>query len=134
MGSEGIEGVRRTLALYCHLMDDGAYHEAADLFGDDGRWTIQGTTHTGAQEIRELLSTWPSPAGHKHLTVNSVIDVDGDSATAVSDFVVVRPSGGGGVVVRGGRYHDTLVRRPGGHWTFASRENRGTSFVGDERP
>lgn len=123
------EGVRRTLAIYCQLMDDGRYADAAALFVDDAQWTVQGVTHHGIDEIRALMSDWPVPTGGKHLTFNSVIDVDGDAAAAVSDYLMVRSTEIGGVVHRGGRYHDTLRRDRSGLWRFVARENRGSSFV-----
>ena len=129
MSADEIEGVRRTLALYCQLMDDGHHDEAVDLFDDDGCWTIQGATHQGINEIREMLSSMPLLESVKHVTTNSVIDIDGEVATAVSDFLVVRASDIGGVVLRAGRYHDSLRRSSSGRWKFVTRENRGTSFV-----
>lgn len=126
------DGVRRTLAIYCQLMDDGKYAEAADLFVSDARWTVQGVTYRGIDEIRRLMSGWPTPDGVKHLTFNSVIDIDDDVATVVSDYLMVRSTEIGGVVHRGGRYHDTLTHDQIGQWKFVTRENRGTSFVRDE--
>ena len=130
MIANDVEGVRRVLALYCQLMDDGRYDEVAQLFDPEGRWTVMGKTYAGVDEIRGLMSSWPSPAGTKHLTVNSIIDIDGELAAAVSDFVVVQGTEVGGVVHRSGRYHDTLRRDSSGRWMFLARDNRGSSLVG----
>ena len=46
----------------------------------------------------------------KHVTSNSLIDVDGDSATASTDYLFVRPTAEGPAIVAAGRYRDLLVR------------------------
>ena len=53
----------------------------------------------------------------------SVIDVDGDSAGVVSDwlFCTFTPEGGWSVLA-GGRYEDDLVRTPQG-WKFRCRRD-----------
>lgn len=132
--AEHIEGVRRTLAAYGQAMDDGRYDDAARLFHADARWVVGGVTHFGAEAIAAAMSGWPVRTGVKHLTVNSVIDIepDGEGARAVSDFFLVQAGELGGVVTRAGRYHDVLRRRASGTWVFAERENRGVSFVTDD--
>ncbi|MDF3312207.1 nuclear transport factor 2 family protein [Rhodococcus sp. T2V] len=129
MVANDIEGVRRTLAAYCQLMDDGDYGEAANLFHSDARWTVAGVVYNGITEIRNLVASWPVPDGIKHLTFNSIIDVDGGLATAVSDYLVMKATDIGGVAIRAGRYHDSLSRSASGEWKFSERENRGSSFV-----
>jgi hypothetical protein len=47
--------------------------------------------------------------------------VDGDTASAVSDYLVVRESESGLLPVMGGTYHDRFVRTPTG-WRFARKE------------
>lgn len=126
---DDVEGIRRTLALYCQLMDDARYDEVADLFTTDGRWNVQGSEHVGNQAIRSVMASWPGPSGTKHITANSVIDIDGDTASSVSDFVLFQPSPVGGVAVRAGRYRDSLRKDPTGQWLFARRENLGESLV-----
>ena len=129
--AEHIEGVRRTLAAYGQAMDDGRYDDAARLFAAEARWTVGGATHVGTAAIAEAMSGWPVRTGMKHLTANSVIDVEpgGERARAVSDFFLVQAGEFGGVVQRAGRYYDILQRTESGTWVFIERENRGTSFV-----
>ena len=53
---------------------------------------------------------------------NAIIDVEGDTARAVSDFVFMRREGGPDPLVKFiGRYADRFVRTPDG-WRFRRRE------------
>jgi hypothetical protein len=55
-----------------------------------------------------------------HYTTNIVIDVDGDAATAQSNWVVIQNSPEGPMIGSGGGYADTLVKM-GGRWFFKHR-------------
>jgi len=62
----------------------------------------------------------------KHLCVNSIIDVSGDTASVSSDFLKVNPiADGSGATGYGigtmGRYEDHFVRQ-GGEWKIAKRK------------
>ncbi|MFC9363270.1 nuclear transport factor 2 family protein [Rhodococcus sp. NPDC057014] len=129
MVTNDIEGVRRTLAAYCQLMDDGDYEEAVNLFHPDAQWTVAGVVYSGMNEIRDLVASWPVPDGIKHLTFNSIIDIENGIATAISDYLVMRATDIGGVAIRAGRYHDSLSQSQSGEWRFSARENRGSNFV-----
>ena len=60
---------------------------------------------------------------HQHYVVNRAVDLDGDSATAVSYlYNPCRLAGGDRVLEEGGRYHDTLLRTPDGWRITARRE------------
>ena len=57
-----------------------------------------------------------------HVISNPIIDVDGDEATAESDFVVVnRDDDGRAYISLVGRYRDQLNRQPDGRWLIAKR-------------
>jgi hypothetical protein len=62
----------------------------------------------------------PPEGRGKHITANSLVDVDGDGATARTDYLFVRPTAAGLIPVATGRYHDELVR-DGGRWRFRQR-------------
>jgi hypothetical protein len=60
----------------------------------------------------------------KHVTTNTVIEVDGERASAATDFVYVGRDGDEPLrVMNAGRYQDTLVNVDG-RWLFTSRTIR----------
>ena len=62
----------------------------------------------------------PDGSRGMHVTTNSLIDVDGDQATATTDYLFVRPVEQGISVIAAGRYYDRLVHH-GDQWQFAER-------------
>ena len=54
----------------------------------------------------------------KHYITNIIVTVDGERASAVSDYLVVRESHNGLMPVMGGTYKDSFVKTPAG-WRFA---------------
>ena len=116
-------GIRRTLAQYCHHCDDGDFDRLVALFAPDAV-VVYGTTQAhGHAQLRAFFVERQGLPGQrgKHLTLNSVVDVDRDRARALSDFVVLGVVDGSLTPVYGGRYRDDLVRREGG-WRFARRQ------------
>ena len=126
------EGVRRTLALYCQLCDDGRFDEWITLYTDDATFSVLGQTHQGHDAIKAFIeNAQPPEARGKHFMGQSVVDEDasGTRATAVSDYSFIsRTANGGYAITSSGRYHDELVRADDGRWLFRSREIR---FLGD---
>jgi len=122
------EAIRNLLALYCHHMDDGKYDAWSELFTEDGVWG-SAKPLVGRTALRKFIESYPAAIRQvsKHLTTNSVIDVTGETAEAVSDFVVVRRVRTGAIVVRGGRYTDKLIKKDG-RWLFARRDITSTAW------
>jgi hypothetical protein len=126
-----IEGIRRTLALYCQLCDDGRFDEWEQLFAADAEFSVLGDTHVGPAEIRAFIeAAQPPELRGKHVCANPLIDVDGagGTAAALTDYIFVGTSPEGMVVTSAGRYHDTFVR-DGDRWLFRTRR---IAFMGDE--
>jgi 3-phenylpropionate/cinnamic acid dioxygenase small subunit len=123
------EGVKRTLALYCHLCDDGRFDEWAELYAPDATFTVMGRTHEGPAAIKAFIENAQPPERRgKHVCANPLVDIDGDTATAVTDYVFVTRADGGFAITSAGRYHDRLVRNADGRWQFAERR---IVFLGD---
>ncbi len=59
---------------------------------------------------------------HKHLLFQPRVRLDGDRAAVESGFARLDESEGGPVLRSFGRYVDSLVRCPDGHWRFERRE------------
>jgi hypothetical protein len=116
--------IRRALAIYCHLCDDGDFAGLVDQFTPDGSFSYQGEVVSGQEQLRAWFeSKQPPERRGKHLTTNTVVDVHGDRADAASDFVFLRLSEGSAVpeIAIAGRYRDAL-HRSGERWLFARRE------------
>jgi hypothetical protein len=116
------EAIRRALALLCQLRDQDRYDEWIELFAKDGTFDYGTGVFRGRDAILAHV-TEHFPAYGKHLCVNSVIDVDGDEAGVLSDFVKLHPLGDGSTgfeVAAAGRYDDRFVRIDG-EWRLRSR-------------
>jgi 3-phenylpropionate/cinnamic acid dioxygenase small subunit len=120
------EAIRRTLAEYAHLCDDGRFEEWALLYTTDARFHVMGRTYEGREGAKGFIQKGQPPESRgKHICVNSVIDVDGDRATAVTDYIFINKAK---EVLSAGRYHDVLVRQPD-RWRFSERR---IVFMGDD--
>ena len=114
--------VRRTIAAYSQHCDDGRFDQWSELFAEDARLVVAGRTNAGRPDIRRYMeSVQPPEARGKHITSNSLVEVDGDSAVARTDYLFVRAGTEGLTLVAAGRYHDQLVR-DGSRWRFRRRE------------
>jgi 3-phenylpropionate/cinnamic acid dioxygenase small subunit len=121
---EDKEGIRELLARYCFLLDGYQLREFAALFTADGEWISRNGTAKGREAIERLLrGLVPPPAPgkrRKHFTANIIIDLSDDSATVISNFLVVRDSDAGPAIAVAGTYEDVVVRTLEG-WKFTSR-------------
>jgi uncharacterized protein (TIGR02246 family) len=115
------EEIRRTIGGYCQRLDDGRFDEWAELFTEDARLVLMGRVTTGRDAIRRYMEiVQPDGSRGMHVTTNSLIDVDGDQATATTDYLFVRPSDQGISVIAAGRYYDRLVHQRD-RWQFEER-------------
>jgi hypothetical protein len=111
-----------------------AFHD--DAVDDHGEGLFRGTPHgfvAWANGLHESIA-----GAHQHLTMNIVIELDGDSAHAESYVIVVfRRSDQESVDVLGARFADRLTRRDG-EWRIATRvalvEWGGTMQVNPDMP
>lgn len=112
--------IRNVIASYAHAADDGDGQGLAALFTADGGLESLGVTVTGRTELAALIHGIYH-ANLKHLQLNTVVDVDGDTATAVSDLMVQSAvPGTGWQTLAHGRYYDDLVRVDE-TWRFSRR-------------
>jgi len=114
--------ISRTLAEYCQLCDDGEFARLSERFTPGGSFAFGGDVVTGRDALEEWFAERQRPELRgKHLTTNAIIDVDGDHARSVSDFLFVRTIDGRVTPQVAGRYRDTFVRS-GGRWLIERRE------------
>jgi 3-phenylpropionate/cinnamic acid dioxygenase small subunit len=115
--------VGHVLARYCHLVDDGRFDELVELFTADGTFAFGDLAATGRWELRSWFEAMQPPELRgKHLTTNVIVDVDGDEAVAVSDFVFFAFRERRLVPMVAGRYRDELTRVDGG-WRIRRRDS-----------
>jgi 3-phenylpropionate/cinnamic acid dioxygenase small subunit len=122
MSSTPEEGIRRTLAQYAQLCDEGRFAEFGDLFEPDARFHVMGQTQVGRAAIEEWIAASQGPeARGKHAMLSSVIDLadDGRTARAWTDYLFVDQRQR---VTSVGRYHDELTASQDGRWRFTLRE------------
>jgi uncharacterized protein (TIGR02246 family) len=116
------DDIRELLARYCFHLDAGDFAAMADLFTPDGVWETAFGTGTGRDGIvaqAQSISTGERPR-RVHLTTNIVITLDGDTASAVSNWALIQNSPAGPSIGSGGAYRDRLVKSAG-QWYFKHR-------------
>ena len=114
------DGIRRTIAKYCQLFDAKKWDELAEIFAEDSSVTSRRGTFQGrANVIRDLQSAMTGDYHGTLFTANSWITVEGDAASAVSDFLEVEDT----QIVATGTYQETFTRS-GDSWLLASKEIR----------
>lgn len=127
--SEAHEAIRNLLARYCELMDAGDFDGLADLFTDGRLSDESGTTFAcGAPEIaarwHEQTILYDGSPRTRHLTANSIIDVDevAGTATARSSYVVLQATPDMSLEpIITGRYVDHFIRAEDASWRWDER-------------
>lgn len=122
---EDKDAIREAMGKYCHALDKCRFADVAALFVPDGEWVTDYGAARGRAEIEALLSNTVPRKGEgpqrKHYIANVVINLDGDMAHCVADYLVVREAEHGLIPGMGGTYRDTLRRQEGG-WFFLRKE------------
>lgn len=115
-------GIQRTLSLYCRLADTARWRELAELYQHDATHLSDTDPYVGRDEIFAFFASKNrGPGETMHLTSVPVVDVDGDSAVAESDYVAFLVTAAGPESLGLGQFHDRLVRSETGDWRFAFR-------------
>lgn len=113
--------IRRLLAEYCYHVDDGDVVSLLDCFTADAEFVFNGRGRAGHERLSKFFAATGAPEMRgKHMLANTVIDIDGDGATATSDFVFFARGDGGFTAALAGRYRDEL-RCEDGRWRLARR-------------
>jgi ketosteroid isomerase-like protein len=115
--------ILRTVAEYCHAIDERGGAGLADLFTEDAEFTMMGDTLRGRDAIAARFSTTPGggPSGIVHLAANPILDVTGDTATGIIDHLLLRRGDDGTFsVLIVGRWVDRYARA-GNRWCIAER-------------
>ena len=119
-------GIRRLLAACCQALDDGRFDEWASLYTEDCRFAVMGTRTRGRSDMRAIIEPFQTAELRgKHMISEPMIDFDGDTALATTDFAFVAKDN---KILQTGRYHD-ILRRGADGWQVAGRE---IVFTGDD--
>jgi 3-phenylpropionate/cinnamic acid dioxygenase small subunit len=122
---EAKDEIRELMAAYAQALDACRFVDVAACFAADGEWTTDYGAARGRAEIEAFIKSVVPVKGEgpqrKHYITNIIIKIDGDTASAVSDYLVVRESDDGLIPVMGGTYKDRFVKTPAG-WRFARKE------------
>lgn len=118
---EDKDAIRDVLHLYCQCMDEGRFAELGILFAADGEWVAPYRTARGPAGITAWLTqSVPTSPKRMHYVMNSLIRVNGDTAEAKSNYLVMVEGPDGPIPSVCGTYVDQLVRGPNG-WLFHRR-------------
>lgn len=121
--ADAVARITRTLASYAHALDDGRTDDAVAAFLPDGVSVLPGYgAIQGHDALRSAYASMKPTAPQRHVVSNiEVTDLDGSSATVLSDLVVLGKRDGRWAVLFVGRYADRL-RAEGEAWLFESRD------------
>ena len=115
------DAIRNTIARFCQHLDSRRFVEWTETFTEDGTFNA---LHGRAAILKMIqggeLATKPD-LRRQHAVTNSIIEVDGNTATATSDLAMYDRYGDGPVTVQTGRYYDRLARQSNGEWLFTER-------------
>jgi uncharacterized protein (TIGR02246 family) len=118
------EAIRQLVARQAQLRDDDRIDEWIEGWADDGVFVAGGVRHEGRAAVRALADSLTTGRWRAlHLLSEPVIAVEGDTAVADTDHVIVAPTSEGRLVIRSvNRYHDRFRREADGAWRFTLRE------------
>ncbi|WP_281690459.1 nuclear transport factor 2 family protein [Pseudonocardia thermophila] len=118
--------IRRVLTRWMQLDDSYADEEwitgilTEDFVLHAGDLRVEG--RAAARELNDRRAAGP-PRG-KHILSEPNIEVNGDEAVAITDYLYVTGSAEAGyTITTAGQYRDELVRDPAGAWRVRRRTN-----------
>jgi 3-phenylpropionate/cinnamic acid dioxygenase small subunit len=117
--------ILRTMHRYAHTLDYGDHDGFVDCFTENAVYESSrtGVLAGGAAELRDFASRYnhAPKAYNKHVMVDPLIEVDGDSATARSYYLFIQNRESGPAITHYGSYEDRLARCPDGAWRITYR-------------
>jgi ketosteroid isomerase-like protein len=113
--------ITRLLHRYAHALDSRDADAWRSCFTRDATFETRHGTFVGEEQINALFDGLKS-APTKHLLTSLLIELDGDSATVASHFLLCVQDGSELKVDFFGRYLDRVVRGPGdAEWRLRER-------------
>jgi hypothetical protein len=132
MENEWIEklAIQELCARYCHTIDAQDSDGWARCFTADGAFEVDGSIVRGYAALREYADVHARVMRCRHMTLNHLYDVRGDTATGRSTTVVTLATAGGYKIFGQGAYADRLAK-PNGQWRFVHRSVNTDRLVSD---
>lgn len=125
---EDREEIRALILAYGKAHDNRDYATFAQLFAEQGEWVGGLGSAQGPDAIFALMDRTighnPQPAGSGtfHVLTNEQIELNGDRASATTQWIYVTPGEDGNPrLVFFGHYNDEFIRE-NGRWKFLRRE------------
>ena len=138
---ENLESIRDSLHRYAHAIDYGRQSDWVDCFTKNGRFVFKfppgkspypdpepadGAVFAfqGSAALSDFIQghSRAPQVYHKHLMIEPLIDLQGNTARVSSYFVLVlEMEDGSRDVFTFGRYLDVMQREPDGRWRFLER-------------
>ena len=114
--------IRELIHRYCFHMDAGRFEALGALFAEDGEWITPYAHEVGPAAVTKVMTANVPPSPKRvHYTMNTIIDVIGDRATAQSNYLVILETPTGPIPSVCGIYDDVFTRTASG-WRFARRQ------------
>jgi ketosteroid isomerase-like protein len=117
------ETIRQIIARQAQLRDDDRIDEWIAAWADDGVFIAGDQRHEGRAAVLALANSLTTGSWRAlHLLSEPYIEVDGNTATAETDLVIVAPSADGRLNIRAAnRYYDRFRRAADGRWLYTER-------------
>ncbi len=122
--------IARLIASYGPAVDAGDPDAAARLWASDGSYDVDGWRMKGRADVHAMVSS----SAHQNLVAKGcchflgpcVVTVDGDSAVAVCESLVLVRDGPDNIAYRVWRAtaNHFVLRRIDGHWQIGARTSR----------
>ena len=127
-----------SLYQYGHALDSGNETQFLDCFTPTGSWVSNGAKRRfrGTNGLLGFFRnhTHSPEYEHKHVILNPLVEIDGDTATVKSVYIRFDEHPEGPYVSSFGRYADTLKRCPDGRWRIEERLVDGDARAGRDFP
>jgi hypothetical protein len=124
---EDERAIERMIASYGPLVDAGAAEATGELWALDGSYDVEGWSMRSRDDVVAMVRSDAHQGlitrGCCHFLGPAVATVDGDSAIAVCESILVRKRDDGFTVARAGANHFRL-QRIGGRWQIVARTTR----------
>ena len=121
---EDVVAITQLIASYGPLVDAGAADEVAEMWTEDGSYDVEGWLMADREAIRSMVLSRPHQrfiaTGSLHFMGTPHLTVDGDTAVAVCESLLVLREGEGFTIARGGANRIELARTQDG-WRFTRR-------------
>lgn len=119
---DAVSAIRNTIVRYGQCIDDRDVEGLLALYATDAVHHANGRDNVGREAIRTWITgAFPRIEQIRHLVLGSSIEVDGNTASGVTDWMTVQRTPDGGVAMHSVGRFDDAFRLEGGRWVFTRR-------------